>query len=198
MLVCLPPTAKTHAYGLKFDGSSGTHSFSIGDWVLLDTSCDKIQKQCGRIHLPSTLQVYLSRWEGQDAIFERKARVGDADAKDWPDKDLYIGQHGSQPNSYNQYPYNHVYNQYGQPYPSTSILGCMPDRLHLGEDERCFKQVMRSLNGSQCLGVACVRDEPGAPCRALPSCLRGLQLWAKGPTNSDPASYPIAATSPYL
>lgn len=33
------------------------------------------------------------------------------------------------------------------------------------------------FNGTSCLGVACVRSQPGGACEALPSCLNGLASW---------------------
>eukprot|EP00811_Abedinium_folium_P036751 NODE_9430_length_1425_cov_2.862866.p1 GENE.NODE_9430_length_1425_cov_2.862866~~NODE_9430_length_1425_cov_2.862866.p1 ORF type:complete len:311 (-),score=-43.87 NODE_9430_length_1425_cov_2.862866:56-988(-) len=37
--------------------------------------------------------------------------------------------------------------------------------------------VLEPLYGSDCFGVACVRSEPGAPCRGLPSCSGNLPAW---------------------
>lgn len=54
--------------------------------------------------------------------------------------------------------------------------------------------IARPFNQTQCIGVACVRQQPGGVCKALPSCLDGVAAWlgildiSNGATLSSPGA----------
>ena len=114
-------------------------SWSSGHWLMLNVSCAKIVSRCGG-SLPKTLQVQMSGFNDRMVEFNSQARVAPSEEGFWKPEEL--GLNGD-------------------------ILRCLPRSFDIDKDGACFKQIMHPLGGSQCVGVACFRDEAGTGCRGL-------------------------------
>ena len=143
--------------------------WSSGRWLMLDVSCTLIVSRCGG-SLPKTLQVQMRGFGGEDnsiVYFNSQARVAPSEEGVWKPEELNL---------------------------QGTLLRCLPTSFDTGKDGACFKQVMHPLGGSQCIGVACLRDEAGTGCRGLPSCVQGVSSWLRGfpaPYVSRPQPVPV-------
>ncbi|CAJ1457589.1 unnamed protein product [Effrenium voratum] len=158
MLVCLPSAAGAYNYPPKL--------FAKGSEMLLNPRCAEIAKLIPRLFErarqqymsgPPNMRVRIESFEGHQALVRVVESVATFKFLNGPPP-------GFSQSSWSWQRSPGLIEQNGEMYL----------KLNLTAAATCVSSIP-SLNGSQCIGVACLRSKPGAPCQALPSCTAGLQ-----------------------